>query len=119
MPVALPEIPDINLPICLQRGNQTWGVTHMEQRHGRWLAEHNVRPVMLLWKKCRELGVIYATEERFKFKIQFLRQPVCLLVIRYIPRKKFFTAATMYDLRHPSMGNALEPLPVCRQGPIR
>lgn len=54
MPLALPEIPNVNLPICLQMGNQTWGVRHMEQRHGRWLAAHNVGPAALLWKKCRD-----------------------------------------------------------------
>lgn len=91
---------DVDTPICLQRGNSSFGETHVQLQHGSWVAKHANSVADLVWKKCRQSGQIFSTEEAGKVKIAMRITPDALLVLRYIRSRTdaFFTVVTLYPV---------------------
>lgn len=91
------------LPICLQRGQPTWGSVHISKRHGRFITQNSVGSPpghgvpWLIWKKMGQSGAIWTTEDDGKLKIALSLSPNALLLLKYnagaVP---FFGITTIY-----------------------
>ena len=89
-------ITDEDAPICLQRGDLTFGAHHIDTKHGHWVKSLKSTAPELVWRKCRHSGSIYSTEEAEKGKIWMPISPAALLVLRYVPNKNFWTVVSLY-----------------------
>jgi hypothetical protein len=50
----------------------------------------------LVWRKCRQSGVLYSTEDAKKGKIWMPIQPSALMILSYVPREKCWTVVSLY-----------------------
>jgi hypothetical protein len=96
---TIPEIP-YDLPICLQRGNASWGSTHVERKHGHWLSKHKMNVGQMVWSKCQQIGSVYTTEDADKSKVSLAIFPAALLLLRFVTGDSpYFRIVTIYE--HP------------------
>lgn len=84
-------------PICLHRGDKEWGETHINARHGHWLARLGMSAPALVWQKCQQSGTIYGAETPSKLTISMQIAPSALMVLRFVRQKGFFTVVTLYN----------------------
>jgi hypothetical protein len=89
-------ITDQSAPIRLQRGDLTFGACHIDDRHGHWVRKMKCNTPELVWRKCRQPGSIYSTEESEKGKIWMPIQPAALMVLRYVAAMNFWTVVSLY-----------------------
>ena len=85
--------------ICLQRGDAGFGACHIETRHAQWVKNQGCCAPELVWRKFRQSGKIWSTEETGKYKIWLPLTPAALLVLRYVESKNFWTVITLYLLQ--------------------
>lgn len=93
---GVPGITDQDAPIRLQRGDASFGAHHIQTKHRRWVMTQQTSVPALVWKKCRQSGSIYSTEEIDKGKIWMPLSPAALLVLRYLPTLNFWSVVTLY-----------------------
>jgi hypothetical protein len=79
----IPEVPD-SIPVCLQRGDRSWGGIHIATKHGHWLDGQKLDVHEMVWLKLRQPGSIYSTESDGKLKISLRIHPSALLILRLI-----------------------------------
>ncbi|HTQ35438.1 MAG TPA: hypothetical protein VMH77_00225 [Steroidobacteraceae bacterium] len=89
-------ITDQTFPIRLQRGDLTFGATHIEQKHANWVRLQGLAAPELVWRKCCQPGLIYTSEEPEKGKIWMPISPAALMLLRFRPREQFWTVVTLY-----------------------
>jgi hypothetical protein len=89
-------ITDRPAPIRLQRGDPVFGAHHIESKHGHWVRKHAASAPELVWKKCRQSGLIYSTETSEKGKIWMPIQPSALMVLAYVEKENFWTVVSLY-----------------------
>lgn len=104
-PGGLIEGFDDPTPIKLQRGDMSWGARHIATKHSAWLTKNKLEVHELVWRKLREPGNIYSTEDASKLKLSLRISPTSLLVLRYFEAKRFFTVVSAYV--HPSQLDGL------------
>lgn len=107
LPTAVAGISEGPAPIRLQRGDNTFGACHIEERHGHWVRLHAASAPELVWTKCRQVGTIYSAEEPEKGKIWLPIHPAALMVLRYVPRDGFWTVVSLYFHEGPLDGMVL------------
>lgn len=96
IPIAVPGISDAPAAIRLQRGDITFGAHHIDQKHGHWVKANAASVPELVWRKCRQSGVLYSTEDVKKGKIWMPIQPSALMILSYVPSEKFWTVVSLY-----------------------
>ncbi len=111
-------------PICLQRGDSSFGETHIRFNHGTWVNKHASSVAQLVWKKCRQSGQMFATESGNKLKIAMRLSPDALMILRYIHAGglPFFTVVSLYptpsSLDGDHLGRYTDTLPAPPPSPV-
>lgn len=97
LPMGVPDVTDEPAPIRLQRGNAaSFGAAHIDHKHGHWVGRHSTSVPELVWRKCRQSGVIYIDDELDKGKIWMPIQPAAFMVLRYNFKDQFWSVTTLY-----------------------
>lgn len=91
------SIPE-EIPIRLQRGDNSWGGIHIATKHGHWLDKQKLDVHEMVWLKLRQPGAIYTTESDGKIKISLRIHPSALLILRLIRGDTdiFMTVVSVY-----------------------
>lgn len=107
IPTGVKGITEQSAPIRLQRGDMTFGAHHIESKHGHWVRKHAANAQELVWKKCRQSGLIYSTEAIEKGKIWMPIQPSALMVLAYVEAENFWTVISLYFHEGPLDGEEI------------
>lgn len=92
------------IPICLQRGTQTWGAEHIAHKHAPFIRQNSVGAALgdevpwVIWRKLQSSGTIWSVEDPSGMKLTLPLAPSTLVVLRlnsfgHIP---FFGITTLY-----------------------
>lgn len=96
MPI-IEGITDKTIPIRLQRGDSSFGSTHIDYKHKAWLQKNKTTAPEMVWIKLQQSGFIYTTEEDDKLKVVMRMPPAALVVLRFIEaREPFFSIVSVY-----------------------
>lgn len=107
VPIAVGGLTDGPAPIRLQRGDVTFGAHHIEQKHGHWVKANAASVPELVWRKCRQSGVLSSTEDVKKGKIWLPIHPSSLMILSYVPGKRFWTVVSLYFHEGPLDGQQI------------
>ncbi len=92
---------DAPTSIWLKVGNVAFGETHINERHGHWVARQLKTVPQLVFEKLGQPGHIYCTESEKKVKVSLRIAPSSLLVLELVRASEVhFSVTSLYA--HPA-----------------
>lgn len=94
-----------DVPIRLQNGDPRFGLRHIQNKHSHWvnLKEPSGCIPTLLHRKLSQTGQMYLTDRR-NYLVAMRMAPEALVILKPIPKQRFFTVVTMYFRQGPIEG---------------